>query len=59
MFIIYASSTRDATATFYGYLRGLFQSERTNMLHMGEVREVDHHAASKAAYSRRAGRNYS
>ncbi|HNO75485.1 hypothetical protein [Nitrosomonas mobilis] len=55
MFIIYASSTRDATATFYGYLCGLFQSEWTNVLRMGEVSEVDHHAASKAAYSRRAG----
>ena len=29
------SSTRDATATFCGYLRGLFQSERANMLRMG------------------------
>jgi len=55
MFIIYASSTRDATATFYGYLRGLFQSDWTNKLRMNEMSEVDHHAASKAAYSRRAG----
>ena len=40
----FVSSTRDATATFYGYLRGLFQSERSNMLRMGEVSEVDHQA---------------
>jgi len=36
------SSTRDATATFEGYMRGLFQSERANMLRMSEVNEVDH-----------------
>jgi len=36
------SSTRDATATFEGYMRGLFQPERTNMLRMSEVNEVDH-----------------
>ena len=38
------SSTRDTTASFYGYLRGLFQSERVNMLRMSEVNEVDHQA---------------
>ena len=31
----FRSCTRDATATFGGYLRGLFQSERANMLRMG------------------------
>jgi SRSO17 transposase len=36
------SSTRDATATFEGYVRGLFQSEKANMLRMSEVNEVDH-----------------
>ena len=36
------SSTRDATATFAGYMRGLFQAERANMLRMSEVNEVDH-----------------
>jgi SRSO17 transposase len=36
------SSTRDATATFEGYMRGLFQSERANMLRMSEVTAVDH-----------------
>jgi hypothetical protein len=38
----FVSSTRDATATFEGYMRGLFQSERANMLRMSEVNEVDH-----------------
>ena len=38
------SSTRDSTATFEGYVRGLFQSERTNMLRMSEVNAVDHQA---------------
>jgi hypothetical protein len=37
----FVSSTRDATAIFYGYLRGLFQPERSNMLRMSEV---DHQA---------------
>ena len=36
------SSTRDATATFEGYLRGLFQSERATVLRMSEVNAVDH-----------------
>ena len=35
---------RYATATFYGALCGLFQSERADMLRMGEVSEVDHQA---------------
>jgi SRSO17 transposase len=38
----FRSCTRDATATFGGYLRGLFQSERANMLRMSEVNAVDH-----------------
>ena len=38
------SSTRDASDTFCGYLRGLFQSERANMLRMSEVNQVDHQA---------------
>ena len=33
---------RDATPTFEGYMRGLFQSERANILRMREVKEVDH-----------------
>jgi len=40
----FVSRTRDATATFGGYMRGLFQSERANMLRMSEVNEVDHQA---------------
>ena len=40
----FRSCTRDATATFGGYLRGLFQSERANMLRMSEVNAVDHQA---------------
>ncbi len=32
----FAYATRDATAMFYGYLRGLFQSKRTNMLRISE-----------------------
>jgi SRSO17 transposase len=40
----FVSRTRDATATFYGYVRGLFQSERANMLRMSEVNDVDHQA---------------
>jgi len=38
----FVSSTRDSTATFKGYMQGLFQSERANMLRMSEVNEVDH-----------------
>ena len=38
------SSTRDATASFYGYLRGLFQSERANMLRLSKVNEVNRQA---------------
>ena len=38
----FRSCTRDATGTFGGYLRGLFQSERANMLRMSEVNAVDH-----------------
>jgi SRSO17 transposase len=38
----FRSCTRDATAAFGGYLRGLFQSERANMLRMSEVNEIDH-----------------
>jgi SRSO17 transposase len=38
----FCSCTRDATATFGGYLRGLFQSERANLLRMSEVNAVDH-----------------
>ena len=40
----FVSRTRDATATFGGYMRGLFQSERANMLRMSEVNAVDHQA---------------
>lgn len=40
----FVSRTRDATATFCGYMRGLFQSERANMLRMSEVNDVDHQA---------------
>jgi hypothetical protein len=35
-------STRDATATFEGYVRELFQSERANILRMSAVNEVDY-----------------
>jgi SRSO17 transposase len=34
------SSTRDATPTFDGSMRGLFQSEMANMLRMSEVNEL-------------------
>jgi hypothetical protein len=37
----FVSSTRDSTTTFAGYMRGLFQSERANMLRMSEVNDVD------------------
>ena len=40
----FVSRTRDATATFCGYVRGLFQAERANMLRMSEVNAVDHQA---------------
>jgi SRSO17 transposase len=40
----FVSSTRDSTAAFEGYMRGLFQSERANMLRMSEINEVDHQA---------------
>ena len=40
----FLSRTRDATATFGGYMRGLFQTERANMLRMSEVNAVDHQA---------------
>jgi SRSO17 transposase len=40
----FVSRTRDATETFCGYLRGLFPSERANMLRMSEVNAVDHQA---------------
>ena len=40
----FVSSARDATATLYGCLRGLFQSDRAAMLRMGEVNEIDHQA---------------
>jgi len=40
----FVSRTRDATATFCGYIRGLFQSERANLLRMSEVNEIDHQA---------------
>ncbi len=36
------SSTRGATVTFEGHMRGIFQSERVNMLRMSEVNEVGH-----------------
>jgi SRSO17 transposase len=42
--LFFVSRTRDATETFCGYLRGLFQSERANMLRMSEVNSVDHQA---------------
>ena len=40
----FVSRTRDVTTTFNGYMRGLFQSERANMLRMSEVNAVDHQA---------------
>lgn len=40
----FVSRTRDATEAFHGYMGGMFQSERTNMLRMSEVNEVDHQA---------------
>jgi len=39
---IFVSSARDITASFYGYLRGLFQSEHANKPRMNEVNEVGH-----------------
>lgn len=38
----FVSRTRDVLPAFTGYLRGLFQSERVNLLRMSEVNEVDH-----------------
>ncbi len=40
----FVSRTRDVSETFYGYVRGLFQSERGNMLRMSEVNAVNHQA---------------
>ncbi len=40
----FRSGTRDATATFGSYLRGLFLSERATLLRMSEVNAVDHQA---------------
>jgi SRSO17 transposase len=40
----FVSPTRDTTASFYDYLRSLFQSERANMLRISKVNEVDHQA---------------
>ena len=37
LFHLFLSSMRDATATFESYMRGLFQSERANLLRMSEV----------------------
>jgi len=37
----FASLARDATAMFYGYLRKLFQSDRTTMLRVGEINGID------------------
>lgn len=42
--LFFVSSTRDSTGAFEGYMRGLFQSERANMLRMSEGNEVDHQA---------------
>jgi SRSO17 transposase len=40
----FVSRTRNVIPGFIGYLRGLFQSERVNMLRMSEVNAVDHQA---------------
>ncbi len=40
----FVSRTRDVSEIFYGYVRGLFQSERGNMLRMSEVNAVNHQA---------------
>lgn len=40
----FVSRTRDVTTAFEGYLRGLFQSERANLLRMSEANAVDHQA---------------
>jgi SRSO17 transposase len=37
----FVSCTRDVIPAFSGYVRGLFQSERANMLRMSEVNETD------------------
>jgi SRSO17 transposase len=38
----FVSKTRSVIPAFSGYMRGLFQSERVNMLRMSEVNQVDH-----------------
>jgi SRSO17 transposase len=40
----FVSRTRNVIPAFTGYMRGLFQSERVNMLRMSEVNAVDHQA---------------
>lgn len=40
----FVSPTRHVIPAFAGYMRGLFQSERANMLRMSEVNLVDHQA---------------
>ncbi len=40
----FTSRTRNVIPAFTGYMRGLFQSERVNMLRMSEVNAVDHQA---------------
>lgn len=40
----FVSRTRDVIPAFHGYVRGLFQSERANLLRMSEVNGVDHQA---------------
>ena len=40
----FVSQTRSVIPAFSGYVRGLFQSERANMLRMSEVNQVDHQA---------------
>jgi len=38
----FITRTRDVSQTFHAYVRGLFQSERGNMLRMSEVNAADH-----------------
>jgi len=40
----FISRTRNVIPAFTGYMRGLFQSERANMLRMSEINAVDHQA---------------
>lgn len=40
----FISRTRNVLPAFTGYMRGLFQSERVNLLRMSEVNAVDHQA---------------